>query len=87
MNGRTFAGGDVLRCRLSGLEGSGDAERQRFFGAGAHVCLGRALSMDLFAALADHLGGLSTKVNILDCAMRDCDVFAVPERMIIGVSA
>ncbi len=85
LDGRTFAGGEVLRCRLSGLEGGGDPDRQRFFGMGAHVCLGRSVALDLFGALRDHLAGLETRVRVTEHAMRDCDVFVLPERMTVEV--
>jgi hypothetical protein len=86
VGGCPVAGGEVLRCLLQSLEGLPDADRLRFFGAGAHVCLGRTATLDLFRVLADHLEGLSSSVTVLGSELRDCDVFALPERLEIEVS-
>ncbi len=82
---RGVAEGTILRCLLQSLEGGTDADRQRFFGAGAHVCLGRVAAMDLFQGLAGHLAGLSGRIRVEEFSIRDCDVFAVLQTLWVKV--
>ena len=76
---RPVAAGEGVRCALASLEGGAEADRLRFFGAGPHVCLGRPLALELFAAISAHVAGLSVRVEILDYRLRRDDVFALPE--------
>jgi hypothetical protein len=84
-DGDDVAKDEVVRCLLQSLEGGSDAERMRFFGQGAHLCLGRAAALELFAELGGYLAGLAVKVRLRDVVMRDCDVFALPEKVIVEV--
>lgn len=87
VSGRLVENGTVVRCMLDSLEGADDAARLRFFGHGAHLCLGRAAALDLFGVLAEHLAGLSARVRVLEVVPRDCDVFSIPDKFIIEVEA
>jgi hypothetical protein len=79
--------GEELRCRLQSFEGAAPAERMRFFGAGSHVCLGRALSLDLFKLLSAHLLRLGTVVTVDTFVLRKDDVFAMPSVFTIKVTS
>jgi hypothetical protein len=85
VDGQALPKDAVVRCMLQSLEGAGDADRGRFFGAGAHLCLGRAASLDLFQHLSRYLALLPYPVSVIETVMRDCDVFAVPDQMMIEV--
>ncbi len=78
---------EVLRCRLQSLEAEDEAARLRFFGAGQHVCLGRATSLDLFEKIVAHLRSLPVRVDDLVLTLRDDDVFAYPEILEASVLA
>lgn len=84
--GADVAEGEVLRCVLKSLEDAPQAERMRFFGAGAHLCLGRALALEVFSALADGLSRIATWITVTDFALREDDVFAFPETFIVRVT-
>lgn len=80
------AAGEVLRCRLQSLEGADEASRLRFFGAGSHVCLGRATSLELFGRIVEFLGTLPMRVDVIEIVQRDDDVFTYPETFKVSVS-
>ena len=86
VGGAAVAPGDVVRCMLQSLEGADESARLRFFGAGAHLCLGRAVTLDLFEQIARHLATVQTRVTVTEFALRDDDVFACPETFNITVS-
>ena len=73
------ATGRTLRCQLELLEGEPEAMRRGFFGAGAHACLGRPLSLAVMAEVSAQLHRLDRRVAILDYALRRDDVFHFPE--------
>lgn len=75
-----------IRCRLGSLEGGTADERLRFFGSGAHVCLGRALTLDLFAAVSAQLATFRTRVTVTDYHLRKDDVFAMPQVLQVTVT-
>lgn len=79
--------GEELRCRLAAFEGGDASDRMRFFGAGGHVCLGRALSLDLFKLLSAHLLQLKTSVTVETFHLRKDDVFAMPDTFTIKVTS
>lgn len=76
-----------VRCRLQTLEGAGPEERMRFFGAGAHVCLGRAITLDMFRAVSGHLLTLPVSARVTAYQLRKDDVFAMPETFSVAVTA
>lgn len=86
VGGQTHAPGDHLRCQIGSLEAEGPAERMRFFGAGAHVCLGKPLSLELLGGIRDRLARMTTRVTITDYRLRKDDVFLLPETFTITVT-
>lgn len=85
-DGHDLAEGEQVRCQLASLEEAPKLEASRFFGAGAHVCLGRPISMTLFAEIADYLSAVNTHIDVLDFALRKDDVFRLPDRFTVRVS-
>ena len=84
---RHFAKGDVFRVHLETYERSDDPQdRRMLFGAGAHVCLGRPLSLALWTALTAFLQSQTTRVRVLNYALRKDDVFRMPSELVIEVS-
>lgn len=80
--------GAVLRADLARLNESDDPRAaMSFFGAGAHLCLGRALALDLWKAMMRWLGGAGTKVSVVHYALRRDDVFHIPETFLVEVLA
>lgn len=82
-----LATGEALRCDLTGWEAGAEADRLRFFGVGAHLCLGRALALDLFGALSDFLARQPGRVEVTCYRLREDDVFLCPDRFDIRVLA
>ena len=78
--------GQDFRCRLQSLEGQEADVRQNYFGKGAHLCLGRAITLDLFAEMARWLGGCTRRVRVVALELRKDDVFHLPGVFRIEVS-
>jgi hypothetical protein len=83
--GQAVAGDEMMLCQLQSVSDDGQIDRSRFFGAGAHMCIGRVLVIDMFKHLSRFMSGLSTKLTVQETTLRDCDVFAVPEHLRIRV--
>lgn len=82
---RQVAPGETVRARLDALEGAPAPDRLGFFGAGAHLCLGRALSLDLWAEIGRQLRAAPVRLRRTGYALRRDDVFCIPERLEIEV--
>jgi hypothetical protein len=87
VDGSRVLAGETVRLALASLEGQGDATRQRFFGGGAHLCLGRPLSIALMERISGELATMPTRVSLRRFALRKDDVFAFPEAFEIEVLA
>lgn len=79
VDGRDYRAGDVVRCTIQTLEADAQPDHLRFFGKGAHVCLGRALSLMVFDALGSFLSTLPVRVTEIEFTLRKDDVFLFPE--------
>lgn len=80
--------GGNIRARLADYEGSDDPRAGlSFFGAGAHLCLGRALSLDLWRAMTAALSASPMVPRVLAYGLRRDDVFHIPETFDLEVSA
>jgi hypothetical protein len=77
--------GETVKVMLDSFQGMPDAWRQRFFGAGLHLCLGRPLSLAFLAQLSAFLGTLTTRVAVQDFRLRKDDVFSIPEAFTVEV--
>ncbi|GHF52392.1 hypothetical protein [Seohaeicola zhoushanensis] len=81
------AKGQPVRAHLADFEASDDPRlRLSFFGAGAHLCLGRALAMDSWRALGRFLTDSSARPKVLTFELRRDDVFNIPGTFEIEVS-
>ena len=84
--GVSVAEGHEVRCQLQSFSEEPARHRGRFFGAGAHLCLGKPVSLDLFREISDHLHQLATRAKVLDFALRKDDVFNIPDTFEVEVS-
>ena len=81
LGGEAIRKGDRLRVILQTSAYSEDPKQQgRIFGAGAHACLGRPLSLEIWRLITEQLGTINLRLDYLDSALRDHDhLFACPE--------
>lgn len=80
--------GNAVRAALSEYETSADPKAGlAFFGAGAHLCLGRALSLDLWRAMTAVLRTCPLVPQLVVYSLRRDDVFHMPERFLLEISA
>ncbi|MCR8725577.1 hypothetical protein [Frigidibacter sp. ROC022] len=87
VGGETHAEGDTVRAQLTRLEAAEDPRaRLGFFGSGAHLCLGRALTLDLWSALSACLAQSSARVRVCDYALRRDDVFHIPQILMLEIA-
>lgn len=85
--GLDLAEGDRVRIVLQTYGHEPATEHHRFFGAGAHACLGRPLSVEVWAAMAARLAGLSSRVEVRRYELPlDSYVFNVPGVFEVDVS-
>lgn len=81
------AAGTNFRAWLVKLEDVDDSEaRKRFFGFGAHTCLGRKLSLEIWEGMTAALHLHPATIETLNYALRRDDVFHVPEKFVIEVT-
>lgn len=59
--------------------------RNRFFGYGAHLCLGRKLSVLLWKVIQEAMHDFPAEIDITDYALRKDDVFNIPKTFQIEV--
>jgi hypothetical protein len=85
--GCPVAQGTIVSCDMTSLETGLAADRLRFFGAGGHVCLGRRLTLGLFAAMAEALSGVTTRLRGVEMTLRRDDIFAIPDTLWVTVQA
>lgn len=84
--GIDFETGARLRIVLQTYSQSPPDTHHRFFGAGAHACLGRPVSTDLWKAFTGVLAELSTRVALLSYELAaDNYVFNVAKRFEVEV--
>jgi hypothetical protein len=78
VSGQSVTGGQSIRASLQ-LHETGAGEVLGFFGAGAHLCLGRTPALDLWREIGRHVATLPGRPEVLDFRLRKDDVFAFPE--------
>lgn len=86
--GAKLQSGDRVRVILQSSAYSTDPKHQvRMFGAGAHSCLGRPLTLDIWRLLTRELAGNQMTVKYLGSEMRDNDyLFIVPRSLRVELS-
>jgi hypothetical protein len=78
VSGRPVTEGQSIRASLQVHE-TGIGEVLGFFGAGAHLCLGRTPALDLWREVGRHASALPGRPEVLEFRLRKDDVFAFPE--------
>lgn len=78
-----FAIGDRVRIFLQAFAYAGEPRsRVNFFGAGAHACLGRPISIAIWNAITAFLSNIPLRTDVLSYSARNSDyVFACPEAL------
>lgn len=67
IDGHKFAAGDLLRLQMQSLGYSQLAENRKFiFGAGAHSCLGKQVSLRIWEAFRREFNALNVKARVVD---------------------
>jgi cytochrome P450 len=78
--------GDNVRASLADYESAADSKaRLAFFGAGAHLCLGRALALDLWRAMTAFLQSCPQVPQVVEYSLRRDDVFHIPDRFFLEI--
>ncbi|MFN7223685.1 MAG: hypothetical protein ACK4MS_06690 [Paracoccaceae bacterium] len=86
IKGRPVDRGGIVRAQLDDYETAQDPRsRLGFFGAGAHLCLGRALTLDLWSALGSLLAQCAGQPHLVAFALRRDDVFHIPETLVLEI--
>ena len=86
VGGQQVMPGMRMRAHLHVYEDGGPAAAMGFFGAGAHLCLGRTPALDLWRVVAGELVTLPGTPQVVAFGLRKDDVFAYPDRFIVEVS-
>jgi hypothetical protein len=84
VSSRHVAPGKTMRASLQ-LHETGIGEALGFFGAGAHVCLGRTPALDLWREIGRYVTALPGRPEVLEFRLRKDDVFAYPETFRVQV--
>lgn len=84
--GRYWSKDQVVRIRLDALEGT-EGDRQRFFGAGWHTCLGRSAFLQIWSEIGRFWRLLPGTIEIVDIISARGGVFAYPEKFIVNVQS
>lgn len=88
VDGVPFASGSIIRAKLSDYETAEDPRRRLgFFGAGPHVCLGRAATLEIWGAIAAFLAKSPARPRVVAYAERRDDVFRIPEILTLEIDA
>jgi hypothetical protein len=87
VGGCPVSAGGIVDCDMTHAEAGDSADAARFFGSGAHACLGRRLTLALFAEMSKALCGVTTRVEKVEMTMRRDDIFAIPETLWVTVQA
>ncbi len=88
VGGEALEAGSNIRARLADYETAEDPRsRIGFFGAGAHVCLGRALTLDLWRGISRFMAQSTARPHVLEFALRRDDVFHIPQILFLEIEA
>ena len=86
VSGQSYPAQTHFRACLDALEQGSDKDKMRFWGYGAHTCLGRQMSVQVWQAIAASFKGALHRIAVTDYALRRDDVFAIPEMFMIEVT-
>lgn len=82
--GRSWNAGDIARVELEIFEGV-EGDRNKFFGAGSHTCLGRSLFLQTWSEIAKFINSAPGSIALVDWTPAKNDVFRYPETLKIRV--
>ncbi|WP_342071600.1 hypothetical protein [Yoonia algicola] len=86
-HGQTYAPDTQFKARLDVFENPEHAAlRNRFFGYGARLCLGRKLALNLWQHIQENIRDTRPAVSVADFALRKDDLFNVPSVFEIEVA-
>ncbi len=82
-----FQAGDRIRIYLQAFTYSGTSrDRARIFGVGSHLCLGKALSLDLWAGITSHLARTPLYADVVSHELRtDNYVYLSPAHLRVSL--
>ena len=87
VSGTEYHSGQTFRAWLSSLEDVQEQDaRNHFFGFGAHTCLGRKISTEIWKMVTNNLESHPSSIRVLDYARRRDDVFNIPQTFDIEVT-
>lgn len=75
---RTIAAGERVRMYFQPISDTGSANKQALFGAGAHSCLGRPISLDVWRAMIESFKAFSSQVISVACEFEANNIFVMP---------
>ncbi len=76
---RTIAAGDRVRMYFQPISDMSSANKQALFGAGAHSCLGRPISLDVWRAMIETCKGFSSRLISVSCEFESNNIFVMPQ--------
>jgi hypothetical protein len=76
---RTIAAGDRVRMYFQPISDMSGANKQALFGAGAHSCLGRPISLDVWRAMIETIRGFSSRMTSVACELEPNNIFVIPQ--------
>lgn len=79
VEGQAHDAGVTFRACLEALEAADMAGRMRFWGFGAHTCLGRRMSLQVWRGITAELTRLAPQVEVTRYTLARDDVFAIPD--------
>lgn len=83
----TIAAGDRVRMYFQPISAAGSAvHKQNLFGSGAHSCLGRPISLDIWRIFVQTLGRFSGTVTSVAAEFEPNTIFVVPRYLQTGHS-
>ncbi len=78
----TISAGEKVRMFFQPISGADSTvSRYNLFGVGAHSCLGRPISVDVWLALGETLRSFSRKVTSVTCEFETNNIFVVPRHL------
>jgi hypothetical protein len=73
--------GSLVECYLN--QPNSGTGRLGFFGAGAHLCLGRPLALEFYKMVSRQINACDFGLDIVSFRLRDCDVFTIPDEFVV----
>jgi hypothetical protein len=86
-NGTCLSGGDRIRVYLQSLSYSGaKAHPGLIFGVGAHSCLGRSMSLELWSAITRKLATIPRAIDVVESSYVESNIMVMPQNLRIRLS-